>query len=80
MLCEEPLVALGVARRVASVAVGLSRLGRGDGIDGSGQLCVIHFTAVGPGQTPIQFSRAKVRDAENRIVPAVFEPTFVVIQ
>ena len=34
----------------ASVVVGLSRVRQGDGIRGGGDLCVLHFNAVGPGR------------------------------
>ena len=54
--------------------VGLSRLGRGDGIGGSGELCILDFTVVGSGDAELAFVRAHVRDSENRIVPAIFEP------
>ena len=63
-----------------AVVVGLSRLGRVDGVDGAGELCVLHFTAVGPGNTMLSFARAKVRDSTNRIVPSVFTPTAIAVQ
>jgi hypothetical protein len=56
------------------VVIGLSRLGRGNGIVGAGELCVLYFTAVGPGDAGLGFSRAKVRDSNNRIVPSSFDP------
>ena len=61
------------------VVVGLSRLGRGDGISGSGELCALHFTAIGPGNAGLGFAAAKVRDSENRIVPATFLPAAVTV-
>lgn len=62
-----------------AVVVGLSRLGRIEGVSGGGDLCVLHFTAVGPGNAALGFSRAKVRDSSNQIVPSVFEPAVVVV-
>jgi hypothetical protein len=56
----------------ARVVVGLSRLGRGNGIHGGGVICVLHFTAVAPGNAALGFVSAKVRDSANQIVPAQF--------
>jgi hypothetical protein len=55
-----------------TVVVGLSRLGGGAGMNGSGELCTLRFTVIGPGPTGLAFQSAKVRDGANRIVPAVF--------
>ena len=55
------------------VVIGLSRLGRGPGADGNGELCVLHCEVIGPGDSGLAFRRAKVRDSANRIVPSVFE-------
>jgi hypothetical protein len=60
-----------------SVVVGLSRLGRSEGVSGSGELCVLHFTAVGPGSTTLTFSREKVKDGSNQILPALFVPVSI---
>ena len=48
-----------------AVVVGLSRLGNGPGIDGSGQLCVLNFVALAPGTTPLRFRAAAVKDSGN---------------
>jgi len=61
----------------ASVVVGLSRLGRVAGVDGSGELCQLHFEVVGTGNAGLGFSRAKVRNSSNRIVPSIFQAAFV---
>ena len=63
----------------AAVVVGLSRLGRGNGVSGGGDLCVLHFTAVGQGNAGLGFARAKVRDSSNQIVPANFLAANVVV-
>jgi len=63
-----------------AVVVGLSRMGGGDGISGGGQLCTLHFTAIGPGAAGFAFSREKVRDSGNRIMPAFFMPAAVIVQ
>jgi hypothetical protein len=55
------------------VVVGLSRLGRGQGIAGHGVLCWLTFFVVGPGDAGLGFTRAHLRDSGNRIVPAEFE-------
>jgi hypothetical protein len=63
-----------------AVVVGLSRLGGGEGASGGGQLCVLHFTAIGPGAAGFAFSREKVRDSGNSIMPAIFVPAEVIVQ
>ncbi len=65
---------------LSSVVVGLSRLGRGDGVGGAGELCTLHFTAVGPGNAGLAFDRAKVKDSENRIAPASFVPASIEVR
>jgi len=55
------------------VAVGLSRLGRGEGVAGAGELCTLTFFVVGPGDAALGFTRAHVRDSTNQILPAEFE-------
>jgi hypothetical protein len=63
-----------------SVVVGLSRLGAGNGIAGGGELCVLKFVAVGPGNAAIQFAHEKVRDSSNRIAPGVFQAASVTVR
>ena len=63
----------GLSSSGDSVVVGLSRLGRVQGVDGGGPLCTLQFTAVGPGHAGLVFARAKVRDSSSRIVPSEFE-------
>jgi hypothetical protein len=61
----------------SEMVVGLSRLGAGDGAGGSGELCTLDFTVVGAGDAGLEFTRANVRDSQNRIVPAMFDPADV---
>jgi hypothetical protein len=61
-----------------SVVVGLSRLGRVPGIAGSGDLCMLQFSVVGAGNAALSFARAKVKDPNNQILPAVFQPAAVI--
>jgi hypothetical protein len=61
-----------------SVVVGLSRLGRVPGIAGSGDLCMLQFSVVGAGNAGLSFARAKVKDPNNQILPAVFQPVAVI--
>ena len=56
-----------------AVVVGLSRLGHGPGIDGSGTLCVLNFVAVGSGTTQLRFKLAAVKDSGNGPMPSAFE-------
>lgn len=65
--------------RADSVIVGLAKLGRGDGVDGVGELCTLHFTAVGPGAADLRFERANVRDSSNRILQSSFLPVSVTV-
>lgn len=67
-------------RDASVVVVGLSRLRQGDGIHGGGDLCVLYFNAVGSGDARLGFARAKVRDSSNRIVPAEFLGTAIVVR
>ncbi len=64
----------------AEVVIGLSRLGQEQGNHGGGNLCVLHFNAVGPGDAGLGFASAKVRDSTNRIVPASFRSATVVVR
>jgi cohesin domain-containing protein len=59
------------------VVVGLSRLGRTEGVQGAGDLCTLHFTVVGAGDAQLSFFRAKVRNSRNDPAPATFEPASV---
>ena len=61
-----------------SVVVGLSRLGRVPGIAGSGDLCMLQFSVVGAGNAGLSFARAKIKDPNNQILPAVFQPAAVI--
>jgi len=63
----------------ASVVVGLSRIGRVRGVDGSGLLCVLHFNAVGPGDAALAFARNKVRDSSGNVTLALFQTTQVIV-
>ena len=64
----------------SSVVVGLSRLGPEAGVRGKGTLCTLSFTAVGEGDAQLAFSRASVRDPENRALDAVFRSTKLVVR
>ncbi len=70
---RQTVFAAAPTRDRTRVVVGLSRLGRGQGLRGSGELCVLEFTAVGAGDAGLSFARARVWDSENRIVPATFD-------
>lgn len=61
------------------VLVGLSRLGHGPGIDGSGLLCVLHFVPVAPGTTQLRFKQADVKNSENVGMSALFNAGAVTV-
>jgi hypothetical protein len=63
-----------------TVVVGLSRLGRIEGVEGDGELCVLRFTALNPGDAKLGFASAKVRDSTNRIVKSSFVPSRLVVR
>ena len=46
--------------------MGLSRLGAGEGIAGSGELCTLEFTVVGTGDAGLEFTRAGFWSASYR--------------
>jgi hypothetical protein len=56
------------------VVVGLSRLGSVPGVGGSGDLCVLRFDVIGPGNAALSFLRARVLDSMGRALDADFEP------
>lgn len=60
-----------------AVVVGLSRLGRGTGAAGQGNLCTLHFIAVAPGDPGFEFARASVRDGQNRTLTSRFDPASI---
>jgi hypothetical protein len=63
-----------------TVVVGLSRLGQTSGVSGAGEMCVLHFTAVGPGTTALAFSSEKVRNPAGDPVPSVFVPVSITVR
>ena len=77
---KQPVFVSAATSDGASVAVGLSRLGRVQGITGSGDLCVLHFTAVNPGDAALGFSKAVVKNSRDQEIPSSFEPALVVVQ
>ena len=62
------------------VVVGLSLMGAPEGPKGSGLLATIYFQAVGPGTSMIQFTRASVRGADARKLPALIQPTVIQVE
>jgi general secretion pathway protein D len=62
------------------VVVGLSRMGGGAGISGSGVLATFEFQAVNPGDCGFVFVGASVKDPRAQNLPASFEPVTVTVQ
>ena len=50
----------------SSVVVGMSRMGGGDGVNGSGVIATFNFLAKAPGQANFAFSDASVKDPQAR--------------
>ncbi len=62
------------------VVVGLSRLGGGEGVNGSGILATFQFQAVGPGDCAFAFTGASVKDGQARNLPSTFLTAAVQVQ
>ncbi len=61
------------------LVVGDARLGPVPGISGSGELCTLWFTAVGPGVSPLAFDQASVWSAGGGTADVPFESGSVVV-
>ena len=59
------------------LVVGLSRMGAGQGVDGTGTLAVFQFQAIGPGDCGFNFTGAAVKDPQARNLPAAFNTAAV---
>ncbi len=54
------------------VVVGLSRMGGGEGVSGSGVIATFRFLCIGPGDAGFQFTAASVKDPQAQNLPAAF--------
>jgi general secretion pathway protein D len=62
------------------IVVGISRLGRETGAQGSGVLATILFRAAGPGQSNLDFQNASVRNPLNSALPSNFAGGSVTVE
>jgi general secretion pathway protein D len=62
------------------VVVGLSRMGGGDGVSGSGVLATFEFQAINPGDCGFAFVGASVKDPRAQNLPASFVPAAVTVE
>ena len=62
------------------VVVGLSRLGGGEGISGSGVLASFQFLAVGAGDSGFAFTGLTVRDPQAKNLPVTPSSASVKVQ
>jgi len=62
------------------VVVGLSKMGGGVGVSGSGVLATFEFQAINPGNCGFAFVGASVKDPRAQNLPATFVPTAVTVQ
>jgi general secretion pathway protein D len=60
--------------------VGLSRLGRGPGVGGSGVLVTVRMKALAAGMTELRFAESSLRDADSRPLAATFVPGRVTVR
>ncbi len=61
------------------IVIGLSRIGSGEGISGSGTLVEIQLTGRLPGTSPFAFSNESVQNPAAQKLPAVFKDGTVII-
>jgi len=69
---KEPVFLAAPVPQGGEVVVGLSRLGAGAGLAGSGLLATFRFLATAPGDCGFAFSGASVKDPQARNLPAQF--------
>ena len=60
--------------------VGLSRIGAGEGVDGSGTLAVFEFTAIASGDCGFAFTGASVKDPQAVSLPFGFSDASVRVE
>ena len=71
---------LGTVEWETEAAVGLSRMGGGDGVSGSGVLATFEFQAINPGDCGFAFVGASVKDPQARNLPAAFNTAAVRVE
>jgi general secretion pathway protein D len=62
------------------LVVGLSRMGAGQGVTGTGTLAVFQFLAIAPGDGGFNFTGAAVKDPQARNLPAAFHPAAIRVE
>ena len=62
------------------ITVGLSKVGLGLGMNGSGTLVALEFRAMSSGTTPIEFSHAKLLNSKRRQVRAEFVSSQITVR
>lgn len=62
------------------IVVGLSRMGAGQGMSGSGTLAVFQFQAIAPGDAGFAFTGASVKNPQAANLPAAFNTAPVRVQ
>lgn len=70
----QPVLLASVSpNRPGDLAVGLSFIESGGAFMGTGVVVVLHFRAIGSGDSDLEFSRASLRGATSEPLPAVFQ-------
>jgi general secretion pathway protein D len=77
---KQPVFLAAPIPQGGDVVVGLSRVGGGSGVAGSGQLASFVFRAIAPGDAGFAFSGASVKDSRARNLPAQFGTVPVQVQ
>ncbi len=62
------------------LVVGLSRMGAGQGVSGTGTLAVFQFLAIAPGDGGFNFTGAAVKDPQARNLPAAFNTAAIRVE
>jgi hypothetical protein len=74
----QPVLLASVSpNRPGDLAVGLSFIESAGAYTGTGGVVVLHFHAIGSGDTDLEFSRASLRGATSEPLPAEFHNTRV---
>jgi general secretion pathway protein D len=62
------------------LVVGLSRMGAGQGVSGTGTLAVFQFLAIAPGDGGFNFTGAAIKDPQARNLPAAFNTATIKVE
>jgi len=77
----QPVLLASVSpNRPGDLAVGLSFIESAGSFVGNGNVVVLHFRAIGSGDTNLEFNRASLRGATSEPLPAAFHNTSLTVR